>query len=220
MSTEALSFTISQITSEEDFPFLATVEESAFRGPQTTLFFGSSASHDPSIAAARHIEVFRTDPTALYFKATLPSGQVIGLAKWNIFSASGPHFPWPTSGFAADANVELLAWFFGELDKKRNAFMVPRGEGYLYMALLAVDPKWQRMGVGRRLLEWGLEKADKEGLECWIEASPAGKPLYEKVGWKEVGATDVDLRKWGWKGKDGVKRTVSMFREVGGGNGD
>ena len=94
--------------------------------------------------------------------------------------------------------------------------MVPRGKGYVYMAILAVGPEWQRMGVGRKLLEWGLEKADREGLECWIEASPAGKPLYEKVGWREVGFTDVELKKWGWKGEE-VSRTVSMFREVGGG---
>jgi len=53
--------------------------------------------------------------------------------------------------------------------------------GDLYMALLGVEPGFQRMGVGKRLLEWGLEKADREGLECWIEASPVGKPLYEKL---------------------------------------
>jgi ribosomal protein S18 acetylase RimI-like enzyme len=215
-SASPLEVTIAQITKEEDFLPLATIEEAAFTGPQTTLFYGASASHDPSIAAARHTRIFKTDPTALYCKACLPSGQIIGLAKWNLFKTAGPHFPWPTSGFAEDANVELLNWFFGCLDAKRNAFMVPRGKGYLYMALLAVDPKCQRMGVGRKLLEWGLEKADREGLECWIEASPAGKPLYEKVGWREVGFTDVELRRWGWTGEEEVSRTVSMFRVVGG----
>jgi ribosomal protein S18 acetylase RimI-like enzyme len=128
---------------------------------------------------------------------------------------SGSPFSLAHFRFRGNANVELLNWFFGSLDEKRNAFMVPRGKGYLYMALLAVDPKCQRMGVGRKLLEWGLEKADGEGLECWIEASPAGKPLYEKVGWREVGFTDVELRRWGWTGEE-VSRTVSMFREVGG----
>ena len=72
------------------------------------------------------------------------------------------------------------------------------------------------MGVGRELLEWGLEKADREGLECWFEANPAGKPLYEKVGWREVGVTDVELKRWGWQGKEQSSRTVSMFRGIGG----
>ena len=92
-------------------------------------------------------------------------------------------------------------------------------KGYLYMAILGVDPNFQRMGVGNRLLEWGLEKADREGLECFIEASPAGKGLYEKLGWREVGFTDVELRRWGWpveEGEEEFSRTVSMFRGVGG----
>lgn len=37
------------------------------------------------------------------------------------------------------------------------------------------------------LLKWGLEKADEEGLESYLEASPVGKSLYEKLGFKEVG---------------------------------
>ena len=92
-------------------------------------------------------------------------------------------------------------------------------KGYLYMAILAVDPNFQRMGVGHRLLQWGLEKADREGLECFIEASPEGKGLYEKFGWREVGFTDVVLRRWGWKveeGEEEFSRTFSMFRGVGG----
>lgn len=88
--------------------------------------------------------------------------------------------------------------------------------GYLYMAILAVEPKFQRMGIGKKLLEWGLDMADREGLETFIEASPAGKPLYEKMGWRVVGFTDVDLRRWGWKGEEDTNRTVSMFRPFGG----
>jgi len=91
-----------------------------------------------------------------------------------------------------------------------------RERGYLYMAILAVEPKFQRMGVGRKLLEWGLDMADREGLEAFIEASPAGKPLYEKMGWREVGFTDVDLKRWGWEGEGDTNRTVSMFRPAGG----
>jgi GNAT superfamily N-acetyltransferase len=220
MALAPLSFTISQVTSEEDFPPLAIVEDAAFTGPQITLFFGSS-SNQASLSAARHAKIFHTDPTAIYFKAVLENtNQIIGLAKWNLFPTAGPHFPWPKTGFAEDANTELLGWFFGQLDEKRNAFMDQRERvkerGYLYMAILAVDPKFQRMGVGRKLLEWGLEKADKEGLECWIEASPAGKPLYEKVGWGEVGVTDVELKRWGWQGEEKNSKTVSMFRGTGG----
>jgi GNAT superfamily N-acetyltransferase len=214
MSSAILDVTISPITSESDFLPFAILESAAFAGPQTTLFNGPSAT--PSLSAARHAKTFATDPTARYFKACLPTGQIVGIARWHLFPTAGPHFPWSMEGFAPDANLELLKWFFGSLDEKRNAFMVPRGKGYLYMAILAVDPGFQRMGVGRKLLDWGLEKADRERLECWIEASPAGKGLYEKVGWREVDVIDVELRRWGWEGEEKVARTVSMFRGVGG----
>ncbi|PMD37424.1 hypothetical protein L207DRAFT_514697 [Hyaloscypha variabilis F] len=223
MAAPPIDFTIARITSEDDFLPLAIVEVAAFVGPQETLFFGVPGPHTAPLAASRHTALFHTDPSAIYYKATLSTGQIIGMAKWNLFKTAGPHFPWPTSGFAPDANVELLNWFFGSLDEKRNAFMDAREgvkeKGYLYMAILGVHPGFQRMGVGKRLLEWGLEMADREGLECWIEASPAGKGLYEKLGWREVAYTDVELRRWGWEVKEGEEefsRTVSMFRGVRG----
>jgi GNAT superfamily N-acetyltransferase len=207
------SFNISLVESEDDFQGLAAVEFAAFAGPQTTLLFGPS--NTPAINASRQLNNWKLDPTTRYLKAFLPSGEIIGMAKWNFFDTPGPHYPWPKDGYAPDANLKFLRWFFGSSDQKRNEVMVGRGKGYLYMAILCVGPEWQRMGVGKRLLEWGLEKADREGLEVWIEASPAGKGLYEKMGWREVGVLDVDLVKWG--GKEGeAERTVSMLREVGG----
>jgi hypothetical protein len=108
MASAPLSFTISKVIPEEDLLPLATVEEAAFTSPQTTLFFGSP-SNQVSLAVARHTKIFRTDPTAIYFKAVLENtNQIIGLAKWNLFPTSGPHFPWPTTGLAEDANTGLL----------------------------------------------------------------------------------------------------------------
>ena len=50
-------------------------------------------------------------------------------------------------------------------------------------------------------MEWELEKADREEVEAWIEASPAGKGLYEKMGGRRWGL-------WIWKWGCGVERTV------------
>lgn len=51
--------------------------------------------------------------------------------------------------------------------------------------MLAVDPKWQRNGIGQMLVQWGLEKAQKEGIPAGLEASEAGCPLYLKWGFVE-----------------------------------
>ncbi|EHK98920.1 hypothetical protein M7I_5210 [Glarea lozoyensis 74030] len=39
------------------------------------------------------------------------------------------------------------------------------------------------MGVGSRLLEWGVKKADEEGLDIYLDGSKMGAALYEKFGW-------------------------------------
>lgn len=70
-----------------------------------------------------------------------------------------------------------------------------KGEKHFWLQILCVDPEHQRMGIGAKLLEWGVQGADDQGVKCWIEASPFGKGLYKKYGWEEVGLLDVDVRK-------------------------
>lgn len=47
------------------------------------------------------------------------------------------------------------------------------------------------------LLKWGAEQADRLGLDSFLEASPEGKPLYERKGFKEVETLVTDFSKWG-----------------------
>ena len=63
---------------------------------------------------------------------------------------------------------------------------------HLLMAILAVSPKYQRAGVGKKLLAWGLKQADALQLGTWIDASPQGLGLYKTMGWREVGHLDID----------------------------
>ncbi|KAJ7744681.1 acyl-CoA N-acyltransferase, partial [Mycena metata] len=54
------------------------------------------------------------------------------------------------------------------------------------LSLMAVDPKYQRRGIGQALLQWGLDRADAEGLEVYLESSEDGLRLYEKNGFESV----------------------------------
>lgn len=49
---------------------------------------------------------------------------------------------------------------------------------------LIVHPAYQRQGIGQKLLDWGLETADRENVVSWLFARPAGSRLYERNGWK------------------------------------
>jgi GNAT superfamily N-acetyltransferase len=51
---------------------------------------------------------------------------------------------------------------------------------------LAVIPSHRLRGVGSLLMDVGIGRADGLNLECWMEASTMGKPLYEKFGYQSL----------------------------------
>jgi len=59
------------------------------------------------------------------------------------------------------------------------------------LEMLATDPKYQGQGTGSQLMRWGLERADQEGFEAYLEASPDAVRLYEHFGFREVARTDT-----------------------------
>lgn len=57
--------------------------------------------------------------------------------------------------------------------------------------ILGTHPKHHGRGIASQLLKWGLERADRDGLEVFLSASPAGKPIYEKKGFRVVEMEEV-----------------------------
>ena len=80
------------------------------------------------------------------------------------------------------------------------------------MHILAVLPEHQGKGLSGRLLRPGLEEADKAGAQTYIEASPAGLPVYLKYGWKIVDEMVIDMRPYGGHG---VEHQPFLMREPG-----
>ncbi|KAL9091713.1 MAG: hypothetical protein Q9165_004789 [Trypethelium subeluteriae] len=66
-----------------------------------------------------------------------------------------------------------------------------------------VLPTHQKRGIGQALMAWGLRKTDELGLESYIEATPAGRKLYERCGFCFVARVDIDVHDKdcdeGWK---------------------
>ncbi len=73
--------------------------------------------------------------------------------------------------------------------------------------MLATDPKYQGKGAGSQLMRWGLERADQEGFEAYLEASPDAVRLYEHFGFREAARTDT------WIENERVKPGV-MYRNL------
>lgn len=59
------------------------------------------------------------------------------------------------------------------------------------------------------LVKWGTDLADKEGLQCYVEASPAGYQLCQKFGFKDVAEMTIKLGKFR-KGYKDYKHTVMI----------
>ncbi len=56
---------------------------------------------------------------------------------------------------------------------------------------LLVRPEQRRQGIGAELMKKAVEALKDAGVETiWLTASPLGKPLYEKLGFKEIDRID------------------------------
>jgi len=72
---------------------------------------------------------------------------------------------------------------------------------YADLGSIAVKLSAQARGVGSAMLHAGMQRADKEGLLIWLEATPAGHPVYEHFGWKTVDSVEIDLSDFAGKDK-------------------
>ena len=57
---------------------------------------------------------------------------------------------------------------------------------YKVLNLTVTLPEYRRKGAAELIMRWGTKKADELGLNCFVEASPLGKPLYLKHGFQVV----------------------------------
>lgn len=69
--------------------------------------------------------------------------------------------------------------------------------------MLGTHPDYRRRGSASMLIRWGCELADRDGVVAYVDASPAGAPLYQKFGFKDC--RDPELS---------AKGVVAMVREA------
>lgn len=71
---------------------------------------------------------------------------------------------------------------------------------------LSVDPRYQGLGIGSRLMEWATDRADEHGAFMWVHSSEGGWPFYVRHGFEETDRLTIDLDEWavGPPPKDGA----------------
>lgn len=73
--------------------------------------------------------------------------------------------------------------------------IMPDGSKCRYIVAIAVHPRYQKRGVGSALIRLGTDKADEEGVICWVQASEAGYETFKKHAFVVRKTLEVDLDK-------------------------
>lgn len=113
--------------------------------------------------------------------------EVIAFAKW-VFPGAPIQDPPPADAWPGKGH--LAVDFFGTMAKAHMRFMGERRHWYL--ECLATHQDWMGKGAAGRLMRWGMERADEDGLPVFLEATAAGKRVYEKYGFRELGHDKFD----------------------------
>ncbi|KAK5788887.1 hypothetical protein VI817_009845 [Penicillium citrinum] len=79
-------------------------------------------------------------------------------------------------------------WIWKQVQQDAHEALWKDPRGYYFCNMVGVSSQARGMGVGKRLMESVIERADQEGLPCYLESSK-GYPnvtIYEKMGFRLV----------------------------------
>ncbi len=118
-------------------------------------------------------------------------GPVMGVATWAPPGVTDDLDPDGTrTGFnqaPARMGEEALRRFAAMLEHQAAARRQAMPQPFWYLPTLGVDPPCQRQGVGSALLAPVLQRADADGLSCYLETEKARNvAFYEKHGFQVV----------------------------------
>lgn len=151
------------------------------------------------------------DPNAHFLLVTDASDQSVAFAKWVAPLPRGtPAPPLPAaSEWPADGDPNLATVFFKTLADRHEEIMANRPHWYLEM--IATRGANQGRGAGGLMMAWGAKRADEDGVEAYLDATPEGKALYERFEF-----VDVDT----WQFFNETYRHSFMLRKPGGKGGE
>lgn len=122
----------------------------------------------------------------------------------------GPRY---SSFLPPELRLDALMSLFDPLDVARDEIMGSE-KPYFMLNSLATHPDHQGRGAGTLLLDWGLQKADKEGLVTYLDATQRARPIYAKRGFELRKVVEWDRKVWGGEGVDVHCCMVRMPRDL------
>jgi GNAT superfamily N-acetyltransferase len=141
------------------------------------------------------------------------TGEIVGMALWDIYLT-------PSKWRRGE-----ISWLSGEERERAEALISPLWDAreqlwldqkYIYCHVMAVHPDYQRKGIGKLLMEYGISVAQQVELPIYIESSQDGVRLYEKMGCQQIkqptddktkdSGGETELVLFVWLPKEGEKK--------------
>ncbi|KAF7324039.1 Acyl-CoA N-acyltransferase [Mycena kentingensis (nom. inval.)] len=88
----------------------------------------------------------------------------------------------------AITSTNLARWIDQRLIPKPGS-----GKRCIFVTSIVVAPAHEGRGVGYMLVKTGMEHADEDGVNIWVQASEKAFHLFKKQGFEVLGELDVDL---------------------------
>ena len=119
-------------------------------------------------------------------KQDIPAGlRLKELAGWNQTAADWNRFldASPQGCFVAEADGKVCG----------TATTISFENKFAWIGMVLVDPEYRSQGIGTKLLERSIEYLDQQKMPTMkLDATPQGKPLYEKLGF----VTEYGIERW------------------------
>ncbi|PSN61369.1 acyl-CoA N-acyltransferase [Corynespora cassiicola Philippines] len=212
------NLTVSLLTPGEA-PQYQSIRHETFRDTVNKILYTREPSEKTQARVVAEIKDAITDKGVLYLKCVdKATGDIIAGARWRYLRPKDPEASLRTDEeLDADLSVpepfdESDPGLFRSLftlfhaGKRRHLANRP----YYCLDTLVTHPNHHRRGAGSMLIEWGTTKADEAGVECYLEASPMGEPLYAKHGFERLEEVGLNLRGFGGD-VDELRFIVSPF---------
>ncbi|KAK0702970.1 acyl-CoA N-acyltransferase [Lasiosphaeria miniovina] len=120
---------------------------------------------------------------------------VVAFAQWDkphVAGTAPPTMESKRDGDPITLDKTALAAIYVIMEAETERLIGPTAHYDLwYLLILTVDPRHHRRGIGKMLVRWGLEQAAAEKKGVFLSASPAGKPMYQSLGFRDLGAFEM-----------------------------
>ncbi|KAJ4397249.1 hypothetical protein N0V93_001473 [Gnomoniopsis smithogilvyi] len=154
-------------------------------------------------------------PNTIFLKATVPDPKqpgkrlIAGMASWSQHSfvlgcGTEPSNKLeiskdvPAMDFKSEDDELFATQLWAGLMSKRVEVIKEKADTESPVAftldVCAVDPDFQRRGIAAKLVQYGLDEAERRGgLEAMTEASVMGRHVYKKLGFQPVAEIDYGV---------------------------